>query len=224
MPATAASFVAPALYLITDRRATGGRSLTEVVAAALRGAGRFRGPGGRLPLAVSLREKDLPARELADLAREIGQLTRAAGADLFINGRLDLALACGAQGVHLPGDGFVPEQVRALAPHLRVGVSTHTAEEARAAGEAGADFVVFGPVFAPLSKPGFLAPQGTEGLARAVAATAIPVLALGGVTPDRAGVCKTAGARGLACISALMRAEDPEVETAAFLARFLQQN
>jgi thiamine-phosphate pyrophosphorylase len=219
-----APFVPPALYLITDRRATGGRPLTEVVAAALRGAGRFRDPGGRLPLAVSLREKDLPARELAELARAIGRLTHDARADLFINGRVDLALACGAQGVHLPGDGFVPADVRALVSHIRIGVSTHTAEEARAAADSGADFVVFGPVFAPLSKPSFLVPQGAAGLARAAAACSVPVLALGGITPERAAICKNAGARGLACVGALMSATDPDVETVAFLARFLQHN
>jgi thiamine-phosphate pyrophosphorylase len=217
-------FVPPAVYLITDRRATGGRGLIEVVAAAVEAAGPFRAPDGRLPLAVSLREKDLPARELTELAGALAQVTRNARADLFINGRVDVALACGAQGVHLPADGFVPAQVRALGPHLRVGVSTHTAEEARAAGESGADFVVFGPVFSPLSKESPLAPQGTEGLARAAAACAVPVLALGGITPERAAICRTAGARGLACIGALMGASDPRVETAAFLARFLRQN
>jgi thiamine-phosphate pyrophosphorylase len=217
-------FVAPALYLITDRRATRGRPLAEVVARALRGAARFRRADGRLPLAVSLREKDLPDRELAALAREIGALAAAAGADLYINGRLDLALACGAQGVHLPADGLVPGQVRALDPQLRVAVSTHTVEEARLAAESGADFVVFGPVFPPTSKTSFLAPRGREGLARAAASSAAPVLALGGVTPARAEVCRLAGARGLACIGALMDAGDPEHETAAFLARFLRQN
>ncbi len=214
----------PALYLITDRRATGGRPLAQVVAAALRGAERFRCVDGSLPLAVSLREKDLPTRELVALARELGGLTAAAGAELYINGRLDLALACGAQGIHLPSDGLVPAQVRALAPRLRVAVSTHTPEDVRFAAESGADFVVFGPVFPPISKPGFLAPRDPEGLARAAAASPAPVLALGGITPARADVCRKAGARGLACIGALMSAGDPEHETAAFLARFLQRN
>jgi thiamine-phosphate pyrophosphorylase len=101
-------FEAPALYLITDRHATGGRPLGEVVAAALRGAAGFRRPDGRLPIAISLREKDLSAAELHALAIQIAGLTRAAGADLYVNGRLDVALACGAAGVHLPGNHLIP--------------------------------------------------------------------------------------------------------------------
>jgi thiamine-phosphate pyrophosphorylase len=217
-------FVAPALYLITDRHATGGRPLTDVVAAALRGAAGFRRPDGRLPMAVSLREKDLPASELLALATAVLGLTRAAGADLYLNGRLDVTLACGAEGVHLPGDHLAPGQVRALAPRLRVAVSTHTRGEVGAAAEAGADFVVFGPVFETPSKPGLIPTRGLAGLAEACAARAIPVLALGGITPARATVCRNAGARGLACIGAVMRAADPESETMAFLAGFFRQN
>jgi thiamine-phosphate pyrophosphorylase len=216
------AFVAPAVYLITDRRATGGRPLTAVVAAALRGAARFRRPDGGLPLAVSLREKDLPTSELMALARELVELTGRAGAELYINGRLDVALTIGAAGIHLPGDGFVPEEVRALAPGLRVGVSTHTLGEVQAAARSGANFVVFGPIFSTPSKAGIIAPRGLDGLAAAVAETpALPVLALGGITSENAELCRKAGARGLACIRAIMRAPDPEFETAAFLARLL---
>jgi thiamine-phosphate pyrophosphorylase len=219
-----AGFVAPALYLITDRKATAGRPLAEVVAAALRGAAPFR-RAGRLPLAVSLREKDLPGGQLAALARALGQLTRAAGADLYVNGRVDVALACGAQGVHLPArTGLAVTEVRSLAHDLRVGVSTHTIEEVQAAEAARADFVVFGPVFETPSKQGLLATRGLPGLAAATASAALPVLALGGITPERGPLCRNAGARGLACIRAILSAADPEVETAAFLARFMGQN
>jgi thiamine-phosphate pyrophosphorylase len=216
-------FSAPAVYLITDRRATAGRPLAAVVAAALRGAARFRRPDGRLPLALSLREKDLTGGELVALARELGGLTGAAGADLYINGRFDVALAAGAQGVHLPAGGPSPAEVRAAAPALRIGVSTHTTEEVQAAARAGADFVVFGPVFATPSKRDLLATRGLPGLAAAAASAPVPVLALGGITPVSAAVCRNAGARGLACIRAIMSAADPEAETTAFLARFIGQ-
>ena len=216
-------FVAPALYLITDRHATGGRPLTEVVAAALRGAAGFRRPDGRLHMAVSLREKDLPGADLHALATELVALTRAAGADLYVNGRLDVALACDAEGVHLPGNDLVPGEVRAIAPQLHIGVSTHTIDEVQAAARDGAHFVVFGPVFETASKTGLIPTRGLTGLAEA-SNTAIPVLALGGITPERAGACRISGARGLACIGAVMRAPDPESETRAFLARFFGRN
>ncbi len=216
--------MAPAIYLITDRRATGGRPLAAVVAAALRGASRFRRADGTSPLAVSLREKDLPIAELSGLAREIAALTRAAGAELFVNGRIDVALAAGAQGVHLPADGLDPGQVRALAPGLRVGVSTHTLDEVAAAARAGADFVVFGPVFETPSKQGLLAARGLSALAAACALSPMPVLALGGITADAAPLCRAAGAAGVACIRAIASAVDPEAETTAFLARLLAQN
>jgi thiamine-phosphate pyrophosphorylase len=216
-------FIAPALYLITDRRATLGRPLPEVVAAALRGAAPFRRPDGRLPLALSLREKDLPTAELLALARQICGLAGAAGADLYINGRFDLALAAGAQGVHLPTDGLPPSELRAAAPALRIGVSTHTTDEVQAAARAGADFVVFGPVFDTPSKQGLLVTRGLPGLAEAAASAPVPVLALGGITPDSAPLCRKSGARGLACIRAIIAASDPETETSAFLARFLER-
>jgi thiamine-phosphate pyrophosphorylase len=215
------AFAAPAVYLITDRRATGGRPLTDVVAAALRGAARFRRPDGGLPLAVSLREKDLSSAELLALARALVDLTGPAGADLYVNGRLDVALASGAAGIHLPAEGLVPEEVRALAPGLRVGVSTHTPEEVQRAARSGANFVVFGPIFSTPSKQGIIAPRGLDGLVAAAQTSPLPVLALGGITRENAALCGNAGARGLACIRAIMSAPDPELETAAFLARFL---
>jgi thiamine-phosphate pyrophosphorylase len=207
----------PALYLITSRDATAGRSLVRVVEAALAAAVPFRRRNGRLPIAVSLREKDLSAAEQIALGRELICATSAAGADLFINSRLDIALALGAQGVHLPAAGISPHEVRAAVPHLRVGLSTHTPEEIAAA--RGVDFVVFGPVFETPSKIGVLAPRGLDRL-RAAAALGVPVLALGGVTPDNAAACRASGAQGVACIRAILAAEDVAAATVAFLARF----
>jgi thiamine-phosphate pyrophosphorylase len=210
----------PALYLITAREATAGRPLLRVIESALAAAVPFRRSNGRLPIAVSLREKDLSSSTLIALGGELISATRAAGADLFVNGRLDIALALGAEGIHLPAQGILPHEVRAAAPHLRVGLSTHTPEEVAAARAASAvDFVVFGPVFETPSKTGVLAPRGLAGL-RAASALGVPVLALGGITPERVDECCGAGATGVACIRAVSAAEDVAAATVAFLARF----
>jgi thiamine-phosphate pyrophosphorylase len=189
---------APRLYLITDRAATGGRALVDVVTAAMAGA---RGRGA--DVAVQLREKDLGGRALYDLARALRPVTAAVGARLFINDRVDVALAADADGVHLGGRSLSVAQTRALAPQLAVAVSTHTRAEVETEARAGADFVVFGPVFATPSKPNFVA-----GLAQLeqVVALGVPVLALGGVDTDNAHACITAGASGVACIRSVMSA------------------
>jgi thiamine-phosphate pyrophosphorylase len=186
----------PRLYLITDRAATNGRPLDQVVAAALAGAGDRAGE-----VAVQLREKDLEARELLELARSLRAVTAAAGAQLFINDRVDVALAANADGVHLGGRSLAPADVRTLAPRLRIGVSTHTRAEVERAAAAGADFVVFGPVFATPSKPGFFV--GLDRLVQVVA-LGVPVLALGGIDEKNAYQCILAGASGVACIRSVM--------------------
>jgi thiamine-phosphate pyrophosphorylase len=209
----------PALYLITDRKNTVGRPLAEVVARALVGAAQFRGADGRVPVAVCLREKDLEGAALLQLGRSLRGICTAAGAAFFVNGRLDVALACDADGVHLPVLGILPQEVRAIAPDLRVGVSTHTSDEVAAAARARADFVVFGPVFETPSKRDLLNPRGVAGLSQ-ITSLGVPVLALGGITVDNAGTCKTVGADGVACIRAVLAADDPARVTAAFLACF----
>src|SRR5256885_6845916 len=108
---------APWLYIITDRQATGGRPLVAVVAEALAGA---RAAPGRV--AVQLREKDLDARSLCELARALRPVTAPAGAELFINDRLDVALAAGADGVHLGGGALSVEQARSTSPEIPVAV------------------------------------------------------------------------------------------------------
>src|SRR5881628_4051150 len=158
----------PRLILVTDRRATD-RDLLEVVEEAL---------GAGLP-AVQLREKDLPGRPLLALAERLRAATARTGALLFVNDRIDVALAVGADGVHL-GGGSVPADVarRLVGPQALVGVSTHAPGEA----PADADFAFFGPVYDTPSKSGA---QGEARLAEAVRAAAIPVLAIGGVTAAR---------------------------------------
>jgi len=188
------------LYLVTDRTRTGGRPLPEVVEAAVRGGVD----------AVQLREKDLPAGALFELARELRRRCTRHGVRLLINDRIDVALAVGADGVHLPVDSFAAGDARALVgPGRLIGVSTHSLEQAQRASAAGADFVVFGPVFATPSKRPFGPPLGLEALAQAAGAVSVPVFAIGGVTAARADAVCRHGAHGIAAIAAVLEATDP---------------
>jgi thiamine-phosphate pyrophosphorylase len=201
----------PRLYLITDRRATpGGRPLVEVVEEALQGA---RGSPHRV--AVQLREKDLAGRDLLILARALRRVTAAAGAWLFVNDRIDVALAAGADGVHLGGGSLSPADVRAIAPRLAIGISTHHEAEVAAAAAAGVDFVVFGPIWQTPGKPG--PPTGLPALAR-VCGLGVPVIALGGIHPDNAQTCLEIGAAGVACIRSVIAATNSAARVSAFLA------
>jgi thiamine-phosphate pyrophosphorylase len=206
----------PRLYLVTDRAATGGRPLPDVVAAALAGARRGGlGPG---EVAVQLREKDLQGRALRELAGTLREITRAAGVDLMINDRVDVAVAAGADGVHLSGTSLSPADARAVAPGLRLAMSAHAPADLD--GLAGVvDFAVFGPIRDTPSKRRFGAPVGLAALA-AAAALGIPLIAIGGLTAADAEAVFGAGARGLACIRPVMSAKNPE-ENAYGLGRAL---
>ena len=195
----------PRLYLITDRRATGGRTLVEVVAAALTGiAGSGLDPGD---VAVQLREKDLDGHALAELGRALRAATAAASVRLFINDRIDVALAVGADGVHLGGTSLAPSEARAISPALAVAVSTHGIADVRAAiGKAA--FAVFGPIRDSPSKRLYGPPLGTAALAEA-ARLELPLLALGGVAARDVPEVVAAGAQGVACIRPVMAATDP---------------
>jgi thiamine-phosphate pyrophosphorylase len=152
---------------------------------------------------IQIREKDLSARDLFDLTRNILDQPNPRGVKILLNTRIDVAWAAGAAGAHLPSNSPAPHAWKAITPPgFLLGVSCHSPEEVRAAVGEGADYVFFGPVFTPLSKPGLSPPVGLAGLASAVAAAAnIPVLALGGITFANAGACIEAGAAGVAGIS-----------------------
>jgi thiamine-phosphate pyrophosphorylase len=156
--------------------------------------------------ALQLREKDLDPPRLLELARRLVDVVPAT-ISVLVNGRVDVAIAARAAGAHLPSNGLPPALVRRRFPDLLLGVSTHHRDEVAAARDAGADYVVFGPVFAPTSKSGSMPPVGLGELAR-VARIGVPVLALGGVTIDRLGDLAAAGAAGVAAIGAFQPSAD----------------
>jgi thiamine-phosphate pyrophosphorylase len=143
---------------------------------------------------IQVREKDLPARDLFELVCQIRDIAAGTNTRVFVNDRLDIALAAGIDGVHLPGNGLPPVRVRPLVKQL--GVSVHTINEAIDAEKACADFVVFGPIF---DSPGKTA-VGLEPLRMVVSSVKIPVLAIGGITETNSREVLEAGAAGIAGI------------------------
>jgi len=185
------------LYYITDRKQFPGsdseqrRRLLEKIAEAAKAGVDY----------VQLRERDLGGRELETLAREAATIVKsvATGTKLLINSRIDVALACGAHGVHLRSDDIAASDARAIArsrSRFVVGVSCHDTSEVKSAWSHGADYALFAPVFEKDGLPG----TGLVSLAAACHATPNFVIALGGITAANARSCKDAGARGVAGI------------------------
>ncbi len=188
----------PIIYLITRGEATSddlaktGRQILEIIKLAV---------SERVSL-VQIREKKLSARELFELAKTAVGLTRGTATSLLVNDRTDIALAAGADGVHLTAGSLSPNVIRDLVPDgFIIGVSTHTQEEAEAAAQGGAGFIVFGPVFETAGKADV---KGLSELADVCKRLGdLPVLGLGGINADNHAAVLKAGASGIAAIRSL---------------------
>jgi thiamine-phosphate pyrophosphorylase len=185
-------FPRPFLYYITDRVALDRPLVTFLIEAVAAGIDF-----------IQLREKDLSTAELLGLARSVPE----AASRLVVNDRVDVAVAAGAGGVHLGGQSVPPAAVRRIVPAgFLVGVSCHSVSEVIEAEGAGADYALLGPVFPTASKLKYGSPIGLDVISSAAGRVRIPVLALGGVTLERARSCVEAGAAGVAAISLFQQA------------------
>ncbi len=199
------------LIVITDRELAHPRSVDEVVRAALQAGART----------IQLRDKAAGARELLESALRLRTLTRHYGALLIINDRVDVALASKADGAHLGPDDLAVADVRAaVPPSFLIGHSTDDAEVARRAEAEGASYLGCGTVYRTTSKPDAGEVIGLEGLEWVAAAVSIPVVAIGGITPQRAADVARTRAAGVAVIGAVMGAHDPGAATRALLEPF----
>ena len=198
----------PRLHAVTDDRVSGAAWLLERAALLARAAGA--------ELAVHLRTRTREGGAFLTLARALRAALEPYGSWLVVNDRADVARAAGAQAVVTGGPGLVADDVRRAAPGLVVGRSVHGAVEARAAADEGADFLIAGAVYETPTHQG----ERASGLVvvRTAAATGRPVIAIGGVTPERTPEVIAAGASGVAAIRALWDAHDPAAAARAFLA------
>ena len=196
------------LYVVLDRTASAGRDLEVILDATLAGGCRM----------IQLREKEWPSGRLLPLAERMRDRCRRAGAIFIVNDRVDLALAVGADGVHLGQDDLPPRAARPLLrPGMVLGRSTHSVGQAREAQVEGADYIAVGSMFPTRTKPDFQL-VGPE-LIRAIRPeTRSPLVGIGGVTRENVAEVIRAGADGVAVISAVCGAPDPAAATREFLA------
>lgn len=188
------------LIVITDRRLAGDRGVREVVATALDAGAP----------AVQLRNKGDSARQLLEVGAELRALTREAGALFIVNDRLDVALALAADGVHLGPDDLPVEAVRAVAPPgFIIGRSADDPAVARRVVAEGADYIGCGTVYPTSTKRNAGEVIGVERLDRVARAVTVPVVAIGGITVERAEAVARTGAHGVAVVGAVMSARDP---------------
>jgi len=189
------------LYLVTDRGLSRGRRTAEIVRDAIKGG----------ITCVQLREKNCSTREFIDEARALKTLLRDTNIPLLINDRLDVALAVGADGVHLgQSDMPIADARRLLPPGAIVGISAESLEEAVTAEKEGADYIGIGPVFATRTKTDTAPPMGPDGVKKIRAAVGIPIVGIGGIGPDNVKEVIAAGADGVSVVSAIVSARDPE--------------
>jgi thiamine-phosphate diphosphorylase len=197
------------LIVITDRAAAAPRSVVDVVSAALKAGAP----------AIQLRDKSASARELCEVGEAILPLVREAGALCFVNDRIDVALALGADGVHVGPDDLPVAALRTVVPgDFLIGASTDDPDEARALVAQGASYIGCGTVYPTTTKADAGETLGLDGLAGVVRSVSSPVVGIGGITPERAVHVAGTGAAGVAVVSSVMGARDVSVTVAALLA------
>jgi thiamine-phosphate pyrophosphorylase len=200
------------LYLVTDERLSRGRPTTEIVRAAIRGGVD----------AVQLRGKDLPIREQLALGQALRAITREASVLFIVNDRLDLALALDADGVHVGQDDLHADVVRRIVGLGRiVGVSAATIAEARAARDEGADYIGVGPIWGTATKADAGEAVGPGLIATLKGAVDLPMVGIGGIGAGNAAEVIAAGGDGVAVVSAIVAADDPEAAARDLKARIV---
>ena len=186
------------ILLITDR-AQASRPLADVAAAAMDGGCRW----------ISIREKDMPDLERRRLAEEIVRRAEPYKARIGVHEDVKLAASLGLRGLHLPAGGKVDQAKRLVDPRCLIGRSAHNASEVAACLMAGADYATLSPIFLTQSKPGYGPAVGLEALKGIAGGSELPIVALGGIGPEQVALCRKAGAKGIAIMGEIMRADDP---------------
>jgi thiamine-phosphate pyrophosphorylase len=188
------------LYLVTDRTLSLGRTTCDVVREAIAGG----------VTVVQLREKDCTTRQFIAEARLLKELLLGTGIPLVINDRLDVALAVGAEGLHLGQQDMTIADARRIAgPDLIIGISAESLDDALRAGAEGADYIGISPVFATTTKKDAAAPLGLAGIRLIRSAVNLPLVGIGGITLNNAAEVIMAGADGVAVVSAIVSAVCP---------------
>lgn len=196
-------FCRAGLYLVTSQALSRGRPTLDIVKAALAGGVQL----------IQLREKDMLLPDFIQLAKQVRQLTLKAGALLIINDRLDVAMGVDADGIHLGQTDFPVTLARKLAPDMIIGVSTHNVEEVQAAQTADASYINIGPIFPTQTKAWSGMFLGWEGLRNMAQAAKLPFSVMGGIKRKHIPALLQAGARTLAVITAITKADNPEADT-----------
>lgn len=191
------------LYLVTDTALSGDRGVVETVRQAL--------PGG--VTAVQVREPHATTRELCALSRALLEVLAGTGVPLLVNDRLDVALAVGAQGVHLGQSDLPAEDAHRIAPDLLLGLSVSTPAQVAAAPD-WLDYLGVGPVRATATKPEAAAPLGLAGTAALARQARVPCVAIGGIGSENAAAVRGTGVAGIAVVSAICAAADPRAAAA----------
>ena len=188
------------LYLVTDRRMIGERSLEDIVVDAVRGGVSM----------VQLREKDTDTRDFLQIANGLLSVLSPLGIPLIINDRVDIALACGADGVHLGQSDMPYEDARRLLGDGRIiGLSAENIAQVESANSLDVDYIGISPVFSTRTKTDTMQPFGLDGLRSAAGISKHPLVAIGGINSSNASAVMRSGATGIAVVSAIMGSASP---------------